>query len=100
MRHWRLTIATVCVIIIIAIIIIILLLLLILLILLFLFLLLRLQVLSRVLGLAHTDFVIAFSGLRPINKCNRIFKYADDCDLAVPASSITTTEIELEHINA
>src|SRR5688572_30950492 len=28
-----------------------------------------------------------------------IFKYADDCYLAVPASSITTTEIELEHIS-
>ena len=37
--------------------------------------------------------------LIPVNKCNRILKYADDCYLAVPASSITTTEIELEHIS-
>ena len=50
-------------------------------------------------GLGPTDSVIAISDLWPISKCNRIFKYAYDCYLAVPASSITITEIELEHIN-
>ena len=37
--------------------------------------------------LGPMDFVIAISDLKPINKCNRIFKYADDCYLAVLASS-------------
>jgi len=50
-------------------------------------------------GLGPMDFVVAISDLKPVNKCNRIFKYADDCYLAVPASSITTTEIELQHIS-
>ena len=45
------------------------------------------------------DFVVAISKLKSINRCNRIFKYADDCYLAVPASGITTTEMELEHIS-
>jgi len=51
-------------------------------------------------GLGPINFVVVISDLKPINKCNRIFKYADDCYLAVPASGISTTEMELQHISA
>jgi len=50
-------------------------------------------------GLGPVDFVVAISDLKPINNFNRIFKYADDCYLAVPASGISTTQMELEHIS-
>jgi hypothetical protein len=50
-------------------------------------------------GLGPIAFVVAIAGLKPINECNRIFKYADDCNLVVPASGIDTTEMELDNIN-
>jgi len=49
-------------------------------------------------GLGPSNFVVTISGLKLLHSGNRLFKYADDCYLAIPASNIATTNSELDHI--
>ena len=49
-------------------------------------------------GLDPSNFLITISGLKPLHEGNRLFKYADDCYLVIPASGISTTESELLNI--
>ena len=51
---------------------------------------------QRVLG--PVNFLSLISRLKLLYAGNRIFKYADDCCLMIPASNIDTTDAELEHI--
>lgn len=49
-------------------------------------------------GLGPIHFLACISGLKLLHAGNRLFKYADDCYLVIPASNITTTDSELAHI--
>jgi len=49
-------------------------------------------------GLGPVNFLSLISRLKLLYAGNRIFKYADDCCLVIPASNIDTTDAELEHI--
>ena len=49
-------------------------------------------------GLGPIHFLACISGLKLLHAGNRLFKYADDCYLVIPASNITTTDSELSHI--
>ena len=49
-------------------------------------------------GLGPSNFLITISGLKALHVGNRLFKYADDCYLVIPASGISTTESELANI--
>jgi len=49
-------------------------------------------------GLGPGNFLTTISGLKLLHPGNRLFKYADDCYLIIPASNIATTDSELDHI--
>ena len=49
-------------------------------------------------GLGPVNFLSLISGLKLLFVGNRLFKYADDCYLIIPASNIDTTDAELNHI--
>ena len=46
------------------------------------------------------NFMVAIARLKLLHSVNRLLKYADDCNMLIPASAIATTESELDHIRS